>query len=343
MTERLPEVENFRGGVSHRRLAVLLLVLMVSAECVARVAPDGADPEGAGVDFVFDAYHLDSRILRFAMSKGGGFEDEGVFMSINGQGRRGTEDHLVWRTPGRGRVVVVGTGNAYGFRVPDGATWPEQLELVLGEDVEVLNLAYPGSTVVYLDRSIADEAVALRPDVVVIAYAGYNEALLGDVPETDVVYPGSSLANFLRGFALVRSAEGLLHQVRRSVTSSPRVPHVDVAIYEALLVKQIERFRVQGIAVVLLQEVVVYPDVPGYWRQEDMEDFRAAMARVAGRLGVPLFDPAKVLPEPGAELDDLFVSRLIYGSEACARIASGLASVVGPLLPSDPPSGAREE
>jgi hypothetical protein len=343
MTASEPEVESYRSGVSRRQLAVLLLGLMVSAECVARVAPDGADPEGAGVDFVFDAYHLDSRLLRFAMSKGGGFEDEGVFMSINAQGRRGTDDHLLGRTPGRGRVVVVGTGNAYGFRVPDGATWPEQLDLALGEDVDVLNLAYPGSTVVYLDRSIADEAMELRPDVLVIAYAGYNEALLGDVPETDVVDPEASLANFLRGFALVRYAEGLLHQVRRSVTSSPRVPHVDVATYEALLVKQIERFRADGIAVVLLQEVAVYPDVAGYWRQQDMGDFRAAMDRVARSLGVPLFDPATVLPEPGAELDALFVSRLIYGSEACARIASGLASVVGPLLPSDPPSGESEE
>ena len=318
---------------SLRVLAAALLAAVLLGECGARCGRDGTDPEGAGVDFVFDAYHLDSRLMRAAMSTGGGFQDAGVTMSVNAQGRRGTQDHLLARREGVARVVVVGTGNAYGFRVPDGATWPEQLEGGLGSDVEVLNLAYPGSTIVYLDRSIAEQAIALRPDVVVIAYAGYNEALLGDAPETQTVDPDAVVANFLRGSALIRLGESLGHRVRRGVTGGQRVPHVDVVTYERLLATQVDRFAAAGIAVVLVQEVAVYPDVPGFWRLADLQAYRGAMDRVGGQRDVPVFDPAAVLPPPGPELDALFVSRLIYGADACSLLAAGLAEVVGPRLP----------
>lgn len=314
-----------------KRIALALMVLLL-AECGARLAGDGTDPEGAGVDFVFDAYHLDSRLLRFAMSKGGGFEDQGVFMSINAQGRRGTEDHVVTRAPGVRRVVVVGTGNAYGFRVPDGATWPEQLEQALGDDVEVFNLAYPGSTVVYLDRSVLDEAIALQPDVVIIAYAGYNEALWGDAPETEVVDPDATVANVLRGSALIRLGERIAHQAGRTAFGAVRVPHVDVPTYELLLEAQVRRLRSADIGVAFVQEVVVYPDVPGFWRQDDMRAYRASMDSVGRRLGVPVFDPATVLP-PLPERERWFVSRLVYGPDACASIGASLAGTVAPLLP----------
>lgn len=321
-----------------KRKAVIagIVLAVLLAECGVRFGRDGTDPEGAGVDFVFDAYHLDSRLLRRAMIQGGGFEDAGAWMSINAQGRRGTSDHEIARVPGVARVVVVGTGNAYGFRVPDGATWPEQLEERL-EGAEVLNLAYPGSTVVYLDRSIAAEAIALTPDVVVISYAGYNEALLGDAPETQVVDPDAWIANTLRGSALVRFAESLGHRARRRLTGATRVPHVDVPTYERLLGAQVDRFRAANIAVVFVQEVVVYPDVPGFWRLADMDGFHAAMDRVADAKGVPVFDPAAVLPPAGPEREALFVSRLIYGPRACARIGEGLAPVVAPLLSTIPP------
>jgi len=309
-----------------------LIAIFFLAECGARFGSDGSDPEGAGVDFVFDGYHLDSRMLRSLMAKRGGFDDQQIFMSINPQGRRGTQEHSTAPSEGKSRIVVVGTGNAFGFRVPDGATWPEQLEESLGPKVEVLNLAYPGSTVVYLDRSVREEVLELSPDVVLIAYAGYNEALLGDQSEVEVLDPDAFVGNALRGLALVRLAERTYHRGKRWITKRERVPHVDPKTYEELLEQQVERFVAEGIKVILLQEVVVYPDVTGFWYLNDMEDYRSAMNRVGKQTGTPIFDPGDVLPAPGPELDRLFVSRLIYGEEACRRIAQGLVPSLRSLL-----------
>jgi hypothetical protein len=315
-----------------RRLLFPLIALFLLAECGVRFGSDGSDPEGAGVDFVFDGYHLDSRMLRSVMAKRGGFDDQNVFMSINPQGRRGTTEHPVTPAEGKSRVVVVGTGNAFGFRVPDGKTWPEQLEQDLGSRVEVFNLAYPGSTVVYLDRSVREEVLELSPDVVLIAYAGYNEALLGDESELLTVDPDAFFGNTLRGLAIVRLAERIYHRGKRWLSEEKRVPHVDPITYEHLLEQQVKNLVSEGIQVVLMQEVVVYPDVEGFWYLKDMESYRSAMDRVAQRTGTQVFDPADVLPAPGPNLDGLFVSGLIYGEEACSDIAQGLAPIVRTLL-----------
>lgn len=308
---------------SLRKWLLGALAMFLALEVGIRVARVGSDPEGAGVDFPFDGHHADSRLLRRLMAQGGGFEDQGVWMSINGQGRRGTTDHATVRRPDKPlRIVVAGTGNAYGFRVPDGATWPEQLEAELGASAEVLNLAYPGSTAVWLDRVIVDEALALSPDLVVVAYAGYNEALRSWHRESDYIGLAPRLIDLARGSALFRTLEG---RVQRSRHGDPPALKVPVREYDALLGASVRRLQAGGVRVVLMQEVVVYPDVPPYWYLDDLPLYHAAMARVAGETGVPVFDPADVLPE---DATDLFVSRLIYNHEACTRIGAGLAQLL---------------
>ncbi len=96
----------------------------------------------------------------------------GTDVRVNSLGFRGPE---ISRTPGRkSRIVVLGDSVAFGASVPEGTEFPAQLARILpgGTDggFEVLNLAVGGYDTTNEAAVLAGPGVALRPDLVVVAY-----------------------------------------------------------------------------------------------------------------------------------------------------------------------------
>ncbi len=98
------------------------------------------------------------------------------------------------------RVFVLGESAAYGTPLDDNATWPSQLEHILGaaqdqQRVEVINLALRAvSADIYLD--VLPELHRFEPDLLVV-YAGHNE------------HYGVRRAGWLRRLRMVRALHGL--------------------------------------------------------------------------------------------------------------------------------------
>ncbi len=72
------------------------------------------------------------------------------------------------------RIVTLGDSGVFGWGVPDGRTWQEQLELLLRErfpgwTIEVVNLGVPGYSSVQALRLLEDLGWRYEPDLVLVA------------------------------------------------------------------------------------------------------------------------------------------------------------------------------
>ena len=77
-------------------------------------------------------------------------------------------------TPGAGpRVVALGDSRTFGFGLPRESAWPERLQARLN-GVEVVNLAVPGYSAVQCLAAFREQALALRPRLVLVA-VGFND------------------------------------------------------------------------------------------------------------------------------------------------------------------------
>lgn len=92
--------------------------------------------------------------------------------------------------PAERRIVAVGDSVTDGFFVPNDATWPSQLRLLLarrGHDVEVINAARAGGSI---DREYAilrSIALPLHPDVVILTFVTNDVAELIGTPRDDLL------------------------------------------------------------------------------------------------------------------------------------------------------------
>ena len=104
---------------------------------------------------------------------------------------------------------------------------------------------------------------------------------------------------------------------------------MEVTELRASLVRSIARLRAAAIQPVLVQQVVVNPDIPGVWSLADMGAYRAAVAEVAKAEGVPLVDPFVAFEPP---LDRWFAEQEYYTAAAHGAIAGQLGPLLGALL-----------
>ncbi len=315
--------------MSRRRLWTVVLALVCGTgllEVGTRVWVD--DPSSA--DFVFDEFHLDSQLGAKRVIRAGGMQGERGWISINAQGFRGTAPFVRERIEGVQRIAVAGTGHAFGEHLTDEQTWPEHLEQALGlrsgHPVEVYNYGRPGATVVYLDRFLMDEILPHSPDVVILAYGGFNEALLADIEEMQTLDPEARVQNILRGSSVYAHLERFMWRVRREMAGHPRSPKVPVETFTRLLSAAIESATASGAQVVLMQELVIHPDIPGVWELDRMEDYHRAISDLASTHGVPVFDPAQVIPK--ADREGYFWRDLLYDARSTERIGAGMAELL---------------
>ncbi len=71
---------------------------------------------------------------------------------------------------GARRIVVLGDSFTYGFGVHLGEGYPHQLGLLLGEGTQVLSLGIPGYSTDQELLQLRDEALSLRPDLVLVGF-----------------------------------------------------------------------------------------------------------------------------------------------------------------------------
>lgn len=115
---------------------------------------------------------------------------KGVLVNINSQGFRGGELAPI-RAPGTLRILGLGDSVMFGWGVPEGATFLEQLGRLLsdgdhGVRIEVINTAVPAYNTATEVATLEHKGLRLKPDLVVLHFVG-NDFMLPNfiVPETD--------------------------------------------------------------------------------------------------------------------------------------------------------------
>lgn len=296
----------------------LVLIGLLAGEVSVRAFRDPRD-----ADFLFDWCTWDAR-LRRALITPLPLEDpvpSGILPTTE-EGYRGRYRGDV--RPAGDLVVVAGAGHAFGQDIPWGAGVGEVLEETLrreGRDVSVWNQAVPGSTVLFAERVQLPQWLALKPQVVVLGHGGFNEALYGRLPEAWTLHAdrpvlNAALSSHLLRFVLLRLAR---------LTGPPRTK-VSVQAFRQSTETVVDALQDAGVSVVLLQQVVVNPDIPGVWRLSEHEAYRTAQAAVGTDRGVPVVDPLDAFAEP---LDRWFVEQEYYGENAHSSVARQL---VGPVM-----------
>lgn len=87
------------------------------------------------------------------------------------------------------RIVVLGDSFTYGFNVHFGEAFPRQLELLLGEGMQVLSLGLPGYSTDQELLQLQDEVFSLRPDLVLVGFFMDDIFNNGAIATHDGKYP----------------------------------------------------------------------------------------------------------------------------------------------------------
>ena len=158
--------------------------------------------------------HVYSEVYGWEPRKGFRMVEEGRATTINARGYRGPE--LPARKNGRTRVVVLGDSIGFGLEVGDDQTFAHVLDA--RADVEVANLSVqgydPGQELIKLER----EALALEPDIVVLALCLSND--FADVALPVFLYDGVHPKPFfsIEDTRLVEHSEQLRLSLRQRVS-----------------------------------------------------------------------------------------------------------------------------
>lgn len=275
-----------------KKAIATVLTIFMSIEVLCRFVDD---PMSA--DFLFNWFFWDTvieRKIRFHTQTW--FDDIPV---INAQGYRASGEWPPDRnTP---HVIVSAAGHGFAENVLPHEGWPALLEqrLSLGETpVNVHNGSVQGATIVFTERVLMPLITESKPRAVILSMSGFNDGIRSHVPEADVVRPEAFLHNLLMGFASIRKARQGIASMRNPLQH--KVP-LDEFIHTYNRI--IERLKAERIDVVLLQQVVVHPDIDPVWSLEDMNTYRLAQAQIGAEHNLPVIDP---LPYCKPQLEDCF-------------------------------------
>lgn len=245
-------------------------------------------------DALFNYFFLDEQLLRQGMIDEGGIFEAGFEVRVNSRGFR---DRKTWPPPPKTdarRIVLGGAGHGYAENISEGFIYAHRLEGALRQrssTAEVYNLSVQGSTILFFERALLDEVIEAKPDAVLLSYSGFNEALYTHLPEAEVLFPHNGFYNVVMSSALIRRlhllAFGQSQKVHR-VT-----PDEMIETYQRVM----SRLRDHEIEVLILQQLVIHPDIEGLWRLSDMDTYRGRLADFAGEEGIPLADPKLFCPD----------------------------------------------
>ncbi len=251
--------------------------------------------------------------------------DNGFFIH-DGKGRRAVLPKGAEKGP---RIAVVGGSSTYDLGVPNGRTWPEELQRLLPE-TRIFNYGVPGYATV---EHIIQTAFYLAPERISCAvyYVGWNDIRNSFLPTLDPAYADyhllghvdfmrirsvtglSSIWNFLANARLVRRLTSFIPTPADYRAARPR-SGTDARL-EAIYRRNLETIaainRAQGRKTVFIPQVLNYAALKGKgrygWfplvRDRDVpainDHFNAVLKEEAARLGAPVAEisPADFAPE----------------------------------------------
>jgi hypothetical protein len=145
-----------------------VLALVVSLEGLLRLRAHGEDSERG-----LDSLHVYSETYGWTPRRGFRHRAQAKTISVNSKGYRGRE-HEVPRTPGVGRVVMLGDSIAFGPGVDDSETFSHRLDS-LPNGPEIVNLAVMGYGTDQALLKLKREGLAFGPDAVVLHFCLHND------------------------------------------------------------------------------------------------------------------------------------------------------------------------
>ena len=281
--------------------------LLIGGELVARQMESGS-----ANDALFNYFFYDEQHLRKDMIRDGGIFHGGYQVRVNSRGFRDTK---TWPPTSSSdpnnlherRIVLGGAGHGYGENVTDGLIFAHLLERSLQKRkpaTEVYNLSVQGSTILFFERALLEEVLDAKPDVVILTYTGFNEALYTRLRETDVLFPHNTVYNITMSSALIRRIHLILFGEPNKVNRV--TPDEMIESYQRILTALQER----GIELMLLQQVVIHPDIEGLWALSEMERYRTRIEQFAEDKNIPLADPLRFCKN----LEDCFERKEWYST-----------------------------
>ena len=135
------------------------------------------------------------------------------------------------RAAGKKRILCLGNSVTFGWRVAEGAAYPQALQKLLFDEYEVYNCAQTGYTTFQGERLLNELLQKYRPDAVTIAYI-WNDILpaangVSDSEQKMPPQPILSAQNLLARFAAYRWGRLLflkLFSARPKISETPRIP-----------------------------------------------------------------------------------------------------------------------
>jgi hypothetical protein len=304
---------------AQRRLALAVLGVLAAAgaELLARASEDPVDPR-APSGFAL----LDHRFAR-----------RGLAGLVEGPGL-GAEDGVLSPSPidgplptGARRVIVAGSALSRGENLPAELRWADRLQLSLAEDqLQVVNLSMDGATALLVERGLLPGVLAAEPAVVVLGCTGLHEAVRAELPDAWSLRPDSGLTNLALSSALVRRLLPVALSLPRRARGEADPPaRVSVEEHRRSLRASLDALAKNNVPVIVLLDHVVAPDAPGVFALADVAAYRAGARAEAEARGLPVLDPATLLPPPH---DRWFEQSLAYNADAHGEIAKALAPLV---------------
>lgn len=262
--------------------------LLIGGEVLARHMESGS-----ANDMLFNYFFYDEQQLRKDMIRDGGIFHGGYQVRVNSRGFR---DSKSWPPAPRAesqdqhqrRIVLGGAGHGYGENVTDGLIYAHLLEQSLRKrrpTTELYNLSVQGSTILFFERAVLKEVIEAKPDVVILSYTGFNEALYTRLREADVLFPHNTVYNLMMSSALIRRIHSMLFAESKQVNRV--TPDEMIESYRRILTA----LREHDIELMLLQQVVIHPDIEGLWALSEMDAYRERIIQFAKEEDIPLADP----------------------------------------------------
>lgn len=277
--------------------------------------------------------------------------DQGATAEINALGLRGPEPEIP-KPPGVRRLLVTGDSSVYGYGVEDGEPFidvaAQHLRRSSGAAIEGWNAAVPGYSSYQSLNLLQMRALALEPDVLVIANL-WSDNNFDDFVDKELLSewgawrerPATRVHERLRASALYRllhhqlrvenSPQGRARQVGWTVGGEGQIGKRRVALedYQDNLERMAELAQGEGaeLAFVILAN---REDLAGRQHSPAWDPYREVMRSAAERHGAPILDVPALFADTGLSADALFLDEMHPTALGHALIGEALATQLSP-------------
>ncbi len=284
------------------------------------------------------------------------FEALGVPWKADSLGRRRT---LNRRLPGSvRRVLCLGASHTFGARVKEARSYPSQLERLLKtqtERIHVLNAGISGHTSVQTLARVDRDALAFRPDVVVL-WVGTNDGMLKSRPDPKSGARPFDAPPLATRSALLTTLDSLppvmyLTSVLGRPSAAPQdlLPRVDLQEFSATYDRILKRLSAPSEARIVVLKI---PRVPDHFKRAPEQlvvaqrkmhaEYNLVISRLCKRHSVPLITPDDFLKADCYLNDGLHLNR--EGNAPVARaVRDVLLSGPTPILSTTPEQDAATD